>query len=320
MRLQEGRWAEVVVGGGKLASPPGVPRSISAEPLRADPSPAPAGLMHSLRRSPPLPGSGGPLSVCFPSPGSGTTRGQGWPECRCSWLLEPPARPGPVWRCGGPISAVPRGSVGGAPLWWLREAQQQSHVLAPAGPEAGQESLRPVAPLELEETAPAGPQGHAESDQSWVGSRGMRFSAGSGWCKEQAHRPRVPLPSSWWVWWWGPDSSLARYPLVTSGRAFSLLISKVGTIAALFGGALMSVRRHLVLSARPPGRALAEKGEPDALSSLGPAQAPCRAHPPTARPESGAAPEQLVPSLAATRGCPWPGVTGPTPHRPCSPL
>lgn len=72
-----------------------------------DPSPAPAGLMHSLRRSPPLPGSGGPLSVCFPSPRSGMTRGWGWPECRCSWLLEPPGRPGPVCRCGGPISAVP---------------------------------------------------------------------------------------------------------------------------------------------------------------------------------------------------------------------
>ncbi|CAI9175025.1 unnamed protein product [Rangifer tarandus platyrhynchus] len=82
----------------------------------------------------------------------------------------------------------------------------------------------------------------------------------------------------------------------------------------------MSARRHLVLSTRPPGRALPEKGEPDALSTLGPAQAPCRARPPTARPESGAAPEQLVLSLAATRGCPWPGVTGPTPHLPCSPL
>ena len=71
-----------------------------------------------------------------------------------------------------------------------------------------------------------GPQGHAESDQSWVGSRRTGFLAGRCWCKEQAHCPRVPLPGSWGVLWWGPDSRLARYPLVTSDRAFSLLIRK----------------------------------------------------------------------------------------------
>lgn len=42
VRLQEGRWAEVVVGGGKLASPPDVPCSISAEPLRPCGAPQPA--------------------------------------------------------------------------------------------------------------------------------------------------------------------------------------------------------------------------------------------------------------------------------------
>lgn len=44
-----------------------------------------------------------------------------------------------VW--GSHFSCPAEGPVEGAPLWWLREAQQQSRVLAPAGPEAGQESL-----------------------------------------------------------------------------------------------------------------------------------------------------------------------------------